>query len=291
LYISGANHSQFNTDWGLRDISFPTGILLNSSDFMSGVEQRMIAKVYISAFMETTLHQQEQYIPLFRDSREAQSLLPDTTYVNQYEDGNFTMWTRFEEDTNRGTLPNNGRAEGKNIIWREEETKNRGKSNKNNHVLVLERNNPEQQESVYSMNWAYGAKLPVSRQPQTLSFSLADQSKEVQPVPDAINNTGLSVYVELTDIKGVKSRIPLSRYRQLPTLQEVQFTIHPWFELHMSDGKYNNPAEAIFQTYQLPIADFKSANPEFNPDKGIKSLSFILIDGPGKIMLDDIGIY
>lgn len=293
LYVQGANHSQFNTDWGLRDISFPSGILLNRDQFLSGVNQRMIAKLYISAFMETSLHEETRYMPLFRDFREALPLMPETTYINQYEDGHFTMWTRFEEDSNRQSLPKNGTAEGENILWREVETKNRGKSNKGDHALILERTQPGQEESVYRMSWPYQAPQPTEGPPELLSFALADQRRELDEIEEQDNpkTDHFSIEIEVMDGNGMKSRLPLSQFRELPALSEVQFTLHPWLELHMSDGKYNNPTEAIFQTYQLPIAEFVDANPEFAPDQGIKSLSFILIGDRGKIMLDDIGVY
>lgn len=291
LYVSGANHSQFNTEWGLRDISFPKGILLKRDNFLTGVEQRTVAKGYISAFMETALHQQEQYWPMFRDYREALRLLPETTYINQFEDGQFMMWTRFEEDSNRKTLPGGGQAEGTNIIWREEETKNRGKSNKGDHALVLERSNSGSAESIYSMSWVFGAPLPENQPPDTLSFSLADQCRLLSELEEETDHGDFHIEVELTDTDGAKARLPLSHFRDLPTVPEVQFTLHPWLEQHMSDGKYKNPTEAIFQTYRLPLTEFISVNTKFAPEKGIQSLSFILSGDRGRIMLDDIGIY
>ncbi|HEY4391347.1 MAG TPA: alpha/beta hydrolase, partial [Paenibacillus sp.] len=291
LYVQGANHSQFNTDWGLRDISFPTGILLKRDNFLSGVNQRTVAKLYISAFMETSLHGQSRYTSLFRDYHEVLPMLPETTYINQYEDGHFTIWTRFEEDSNRKSLPKNGVADGKNIIWREEETKNRGKSNKGDHALILERSQPSPEESVYSMSWPNRAPQPAGGPPQALSFALADQSKTLEEVQEKANTGSFAVEIELMDRNDTRSRLPLSHFKDFPELSEVQFTLHPWLELHMSNGKFNNPTEAIFQTYTLPMTDFISSNPEFAPEEGIKSISFILIGDQGKIMLDDIGMY
>lgn len=44
LYIYGANHGQFNTLWGKRDIPKPLGWALNIKPLLSGEDQRNIAK-------------------------------------------------------------------------------------------------------------------------------------------------------------------------------------------------------------------------------------------------------
>lgn len=65
LYIGDANHSQFNSDWGLFDLAFPTGLFLSRSDIMEEEEQQQIAKVYLSAYLETALHGRREYAGLF----------------------------------------------------------------------------------------------------------------------------------------------------------------------------------------------------------------------------------
>lgn len=57
LYIADANHSQFNSDWGGYDQTLPAGLFLNRAQIMDADKQRQIAKVYVSAFLETTLHE------------------------------------------------------------------------------------------------------------------------------------------------------------------------------------------------------------------------------------------
>ena len=74
LYIYRANHSQFNTVWGRYDREPPLQYLFNQGSLLSPQEQRTIAKVYVSAFLEATLHGAEEYIPLFRNFRRGRAL-------------------------------------------------------------------------------------------------------------------------------------------------------------------------------------------------------------------------
>lgn len=86
---------------------------------MLAVQQEKIAKVYISAFLEATLHGELGYLPLFRDHRQGWEWLPDTIYINQYEDAGTRLVSTYQEDINVATttLPG-GTQEGENLaVW------------------------------------------------------------------------------------------------------------------------------------------------------------------------------
>ena len=51
---------------------------LNVKPLLPGEEQRQISKTYISAFLEATLHNRREYIPMFRDYRSARDWIPRT---------------------------------------------------------------------------------------------------------------------------------------------------------------------------------------------------------------------
>ncbi|MFT5276411.1 MAG: hypothetical protein ACI97K_002257 [Glaciecola sp.] len=123
VYVVGANHGQFNSGWGDNDTGFSFTKFLNNKPLLPELEQRQIAKVYISAFLEATLNQKYIYRPLFVDHRKGQSWLPDTIYVNQYEDASFLPIATFDEDFNVNTnLVKNGNISAHNVsIWREQE--------------------------------------------------------------------------------------------------------------------------------------------------------------------------
>ena len=98
LYVYGANHGQFNTSWGNNDVGTPFTKLLNLEQLISAEDQQKIAKVYISAFLETTLKNNKSYLPLFTDVRTGKDWLPETIYLNQFEDSNTAFTNTFDED-------------------------------------------------------------------------------------------------------------------------------------------------------------------------------------------------
>ena len=89
LYIYRANHGQFNTFWGRSDAGEPMGWFLDLKPLLAGDDQRKIGKIYISAFLEATLHNRREYLPMFRDYRQVRSWLPDTLYMSRYLDASF----------------------------------------------------------------------------------------------------------------------------------------------------------------------------------------------------------
>ncbi|WP_059051266.1 alpha/beta hydrolase [Paenibacillus senegalimassiliensis] len=301
LYVADANHSQFNTSWGSRDVSYPKGILLRHDSLLAPAEQRLIAEVYITAFMEETLGSlsrlsatasDSSYLPLFQDYRSGGSWLPNTEYYSRYESGEFTAWARYEEDRERTTLPNGGQAEASGLNWREEDAKNRKKNSKPSRGVVLERHASPGTSSSYTMSWPQGA--PTTKLPQWLAFSLTDRSFEMETkdAPDAALASGsLKLDVELVDGNGTAARLPLSTFKDSLPLPVTQFTVHSWLEQHLSSGKYKHSTEAVFQTYRLSLKAFASVVPKFDVSSGIRKLTFHLNGSSGKIMLDDIGVY
>lgn len=292
VYITDANHSQFNTEWGFRDISFPKGIFLNQQAIIGPKEQREIAKIYVSAFLESTLHGNESYLPLFQDYRTGLHWLPaDTGYFGRFESALFHKMAWHDEDLNRGTLPNGGLAQGNHLTWVEEEVTNRKSVNKGTRAITLEwadRANNEEPAS-YSLSWN-SSFLPrkMSTPPEILSFSIADRSFEL--TEPAASSAGLQAEVELQSTNGETARISLADYIKIAPPPDVAFTILPWVEKRLSDGKYKYPQEAVFQTVMLDLAEFAKINPQLDLS-ALKGITFYFSEGPGKIMLDDIGIY
>ena len=121
IYAYRANHGQFNTVWGRTDAGEPLSWLLNLKPLMPGEEQRRISKTYISAFLEATLHDRREYLPLFEDWRVGREWLPDTLYVNRYQDASFVPLASFSEDADlTTTTAAGGSIAGENLsVWRE----------------------------------------------------------------------------------------------------------------------------------------------------------------------------
>lgn len=122
VYISGANHGQFNTSWGDNDYGATFKGILNLGQLMPAEEQQKVAKVYIGAFLEASLNNRSEYLPLFIDSRKGKDWLPGSIYLNQFEDSNSLFWADYQEDFDVTTLSDGGQISGENLsVWRESE--------------------------------------------------------------------------------------------------------------------------------------------------------------------------
>lgn len=301
LYIAGANHSQFNTGWGLYDQTFPTGLFLSRADIMDGAEQRQIAKVYVSAFLEATLHGRSEYQQLFRDYRSGAQWLPDTTaYYNRFQSGAYITVADYEEDRKRDTVKG-GTAAAEGLAWTEEAAKDRESKNKPSYGILLERSSaPVQRQEEKKGEAFYSIRLSgqltrnlAESAAGGLTFSLANHnSVPVQEEETDISAVALppDVEVELTDSNDTAARLPLDEVMDILPLPQTEFTISPWLEERISDGKFGDLSEAVFQTYELPFDLFLEEEPELDTDN-LTEITFYLQGEDDKIMLDDIGFY
>ncbi|WP_340021003.1 alpha/beta hydrolase [Paenibacillus sp. FSL K6-1096] len=292
LYIAGANHSQFNSDWGLYDQTLPAGLFLKRSQIIDGAEQRQIAKVYVSAFLETTLHGKAEYRPLFRDYRSGAQWLPDTAYYNRFQSGAHLTVADYEEDRKRDTV-RGGTAKAEGLKWSEEQAKDREANNKPSYGVLLERSGspggqPEASEAAYSITLSEPFTRTLAESAaEGLSFSLANrngdaEADEAAPAPE--------VEVELTDINDAAARLPLDEAADILPLPQTEFTVSPWLEERIMDGKFGDRSEAVFQTYELSFEQFLEEEPALDTGK-LTEITFYLQGEGDKIMLDDIGFY
>ncbi|WP_075348805.1 alpha/beta hydrolase [Algoriphagus marinus] len=122
VYISGANHGQFNTSWGDNDYGVTFKGILNRGQLMPVAEQEEVAKVYIGAFLEASLNNRSEFLPLFIDARKGKDWLPESIYLSQFEDSNTSIWANFDEDFELTSTSTGGVADGENLsVWREAE--------------------------------------------------------------------------------------------------------------------------------------------------------------------------
>ena len=121
VYMYRANHGQWNTVWGSKDFGPRSGRILELGGLIDGEDQREMARIYVSAFLDATLMDGKDYLPLFRDHRVIGEWLPNTMYVTRFQTSGFRPIATFEEDIDLTT----GTAEGVTIRgdslgrWRE----------------------------------------------------------------------------------------------------------------------------------------------------------------------------
>jgi len=98
LYIADANHGQFNTTWGRFDMTGLTGRLLNVENLLTAGEQQDILTTFASVFLDVTLRGEESCRDLLYDYGAYRDYLPETLYVQGYEDSGFDLLADFEEN-------------------------------------------------------------------------------------------------------------------------------------------------------------------------------------------------
>jgi hypothetical protein len=93
-----ANHGQWNTVWGNKDNGPRSGRWLALDALISPEEQRQFSKLYIGAFLEATLKDKKEYLPMFRDHRTVGNWLPKTMYITRFSESSFKALAGFDED-------------------------------------------------------------------------------------------------------------------------------------------------------------------------------------------------
>jgi pimeloyl-ACP methyl ester carboxylesterase len=189
LYIYNANHGQFNQGWGRRDYSFPGINLVNIKQLIDGDDQRKIASIYISAFLEATLSGNSDYLELFKDYRTGREWLPETIYLNRFDQSDMQYICRYSEDMDITTtsLPG-GFIESDNLtVWREQMVKLKW-HDKETRAVFIGWNNGVNDSLVacYSVNFPVRS-LNISEN-SSLFFSLADTSENSNPQTDEKND-------------------------------------------------------------------------------------------------------
>ncbi len=283
LYIYKANHGQFNTVWGATDNAFPDQFFMNSRSLLKGEDQRKIAKIYISAFLEATLKDRKEYIPLLKDYRNGFNLLPKDYYISQYEDHSFNYIADFEEDRDLSTATLKGCTIEAAGLDQWQETRLRLRNNEeagqgSSGVVIGWKNGASAKAAPY-----YAINLPDTAlqklHPDTsgnLFFFIANNS-------DRVDNINFSI--QLKTKSGVVTRAFSDFFTMAPLLKTE---LAKWN--YLSDLKKSMPVERVLQYIQIPFPAFKAIAPDFQPGQ-IEQIKFVFDKGAeGAIIIDKIGI-
>jgi dienelactone hydrolase len=285
VYIYGANHGQFNTSWGRKDLFEPVMRVFNLEQLMPGEEQRQIAKVAIGAFMEATLRGEIGYRALFQDLRRGRAWLPDTIYLHQYQDSATRLVSSYEEDVDltSTTLPG-GRIVAQNMtVWREQPAASKWKDLGDQTVYLG-------WDAAADPPASYGIVIPTEAVTPTresvLVFAMADANED--PTPETGGEEAgqirepIDLTVEVVDRTGAEARLPLSHFSPLPLRLEGQ----------LGKAAFMSPfsaSEAVLQHFEFPLADFVAVNPAFDStDLAEIRLVFDRTEA-GIVVLDNVG--
>ena len=289
IYIYQANHSRFNSTWGNCDALPPAAWVINDKPVMDPAKQRHATQVLVSAFLEATLHDANEYLPVFIDVRNAGTWLPEDIYVSQYQDSTFQVIADFEEDfdVTTATIPGVQLVGEDLVTWKEAYIPHRAAedSTQENSTVVLEWDNQQLAESEpgqvgsYTITLGREAVSDLQLDPNAnLALSAASE--------DLYLGEPLDLTIELTDEDGDSSEVPLSAVGLIPPALTIRLLKWQWLENTLND----EPAERILQTYEIPMSLFIEQNASFEPAR-LQTIRLLFDRSErGAIILDDIGI-
>lgn len=279
VYILGANHGQFNQNWGRNDF-IGLGIkLFNTKQLIPQIEQEEIAEVLITAFLEATLKNKNEYTKIFRDIRYAEKWLPNTIYLNNYADAKTTFISTFEEDIDLNTTTIfGGELFGQNLtLWKEDIVPLKFGQKDTSAVFLGWDKTKNPNDAIYTVN------IPNERltlqEGSKLVFGLAegetDKNNDI--------NTPIDFTVKVIDKNGNEAALPLSHFSYLQPKLEAKIGKATVFQVLAS-------SEIVFQLFEFDLLEFKKVNPEFEPIMLSKICFIFNKTEKGAIVLDDIGI-
>ncbi len=189
VYILGANHGQFNTQWGRYDNPGAPAGFLNTHNFLDPMDQQFIASSYIRVFLDTTLGIDNTYEELLSNVDAFRSVLPDTVYITNYEDSNFEQLFTFDDTVDIGA-EQSVKVSGANT-WTITSYDRGDLGESENYVLSV--NWDEDSAPQITMNFD-----AVDISSGYISFAIADMNEtEIENIEEGFNYT-----VTLTDLSG-----------------------------------------------------------------------------------------
>ncbi len=290
VYVKDADHNQFNTTWGSNDLGLPWAFLLDRRSLLKPEDQRRIGKVYLSAFLQTTLMGKD-YRPFLQDPRRGAAWLPKGYLAADYAESSTAWAATFDEDLDPGTAATPGAAiVGRNLsIWRETDVKLKVRP-LDTYVALVGWDDRVAKGASYRVD--LGSAAAAAGPGADLVFSAADAGigslpKGFKPPKPKVKTKDVKAPLDwtvvLVDAKGAEARVPLSRDQVL--YPQIKGMTRAFPEI---DGA--KASEVVMRRYRLPLAAFAAANPALD----LASLKAVRFDFDrsmrGVIALDDVGV-
>ncbi|HTQ55224.1 MAG TPA: hypothetical protein VMI94_12235 [Bryobacteraceae bacterium] len=269
IYAYRANHGQFNTVWGRNDAGEPLSWLLNLKPLMPPDDQRRIAKTYIAAFLEATLKGRREYLPLFEDWRVGRAWLPQTIYINRYQNSSYIPLAGYQEDADLTTATAPGgriAAEGLSV-WHEGRIPWRDGNRDYNGVTLGWKRAKGMAAPVYAITLPAGAaeRWRLGKR-STLELSLAAMDEDA-PLPGKKKDDkpkqpekakkqqreSPDFTIELESSDGAIAAAPASRFAAIPPPLKETFTKLAVLE---SVG-YEKDWEPVLGSLRAPLPAFE----------------------------------
>jgi hypothetical protein len=204
IYLEDANHGQFNTVWGRRDLPGVAGRMLETAALVPGRAQRLDARTAITAFLDVTLRDEASGLEVLSAPYDP-GWTGTTRLLTRTADSTQTVIADFSEDVDPATATLAGttiEAPGF-TVWREEPVPLRwGGHDANAVVLGWEPNSGS--PPTYTIRLP---ENPEAADTSTLVLDIADARSAVEGMEAASDPIGVSV--ELVDAVGSIERSSL----------------------------------------------------------------------------------
>lgn len=329
VWMYRANHGQWNTVWGNTDGGPASARFLDLRGLIPAEDQRQMARVYISAFLDATLKGRTEYLPLFRDHRVVGSWLPRTMYITRFMESGFRPLASYGEDVDvvSGSVPGVAIAAESLATWREGLVPLRWNNTNAGHSAVwLGWNNriagtdtmKTGKPASYSLTLSDSLRSAWGVGPASaLAFSLAVTSATPGPRAAAKDTTKK----DSTKTAGPKKPVPKppptpkkvpTAADSLPIEMSIEVVDSKGTSARLPVGRYGpvrrpievtvlkrrgrdktsfaNMSELIPQSYTIPLADFVAAAPALDPSR-LATIRWVF-DGTraGTVVLTDVGL-
>ncbi|WP_419164965.1 alpha/beta hydrolase family protein [Candidatus Palauibacter sp.] len=325
IYMYRANHGQWNTVWGNKDNGPRSARRLDLRGLIDGEAQREFARIHISAFLETTLRDNPDYMPMFLDHRAIGGWLPETMYITQFESSSFRPLATFEEDIDVTTGTAHGvKLRGDSLgVWREDlldlRSQNRPttSSSQQNNALWLGWNNRAAGDGdalgtpasyAISLPDALGAEWGLSA---TSRLDLQLAAVEGRPGPrrpgdedQGQGDDAARAGRERDDgarEEGEEDEEPVdlsvvvtdadgeSASVRLSDYGPIRRPLETVVRRRNDAESFDNQWELVLQSFSIPLDDLVEANPAFDPARPREIRLLFERTAAGTVVVDDIG--
>ena len=269
VYILGANHGQFNSLWGRYDLDGASNHYLNTNYFIDEADQKLIAKAYIRAFLDSTLGIDDTYESLLSDISGYRSYLPKTVYITNYSDSEFIDLVTFDDTVDIANFESGASIEctGTDTWTIAQYARGDGGEGEN---YVLDCSWEKESEPVIEVTFP---EIDISN--GCISFEMADLRENTEKLQE-----GLKYSVELEDTSGktVTVENPVLVYHSLA----VQL-----YKQEVLAGKY----EYKHQLQRVAIEPSMFGDAKFDYSKVVAMR--IITDGTdaGELLINNIGYW
>ncbi|MFT4606123.1 MAG: dienelactone hydrolase [Rhodothermales bacterium] len=291
VYMYRANHGQWNTVWNNKDRGPRSGRSLRLDALVTPEEQRQFARVYVSAFMDATLREDDRYLSLFRDHRVGGDWLPGTMYVTRYQHSSFQALATYEEDIDLGS----GSSEGVEIAadsltkWKEAplalRSRNRtstSNSQQNQAVSLAWKRDSTEFVPTYRFTLPAGLAASWNLGPTSTLDLLATVNEDVDSL--ATPGVALDLSLRITDSEGRAASVPLSDYGPIRKPLDIRV-----LRRNLDETRFGETSEVVLQNYAIPLADFSAMTTGLDLSALVEVALVFDLTPSGEVIVDDIG--